>query len=502
MKLKELCKNMKIEITNDVEITGITSNSREVKAGYMFIALKGAHNDGYTFISDAISKGANAIVSDKDFQREFQGAKLLVNDTYSFSLDAAPAFYNYPSKKLNLIGITGTNGKTTISYLLESIYSEHKHKTGVMGTISYRILNHEEAAINTTPQAVELQRVLSDMVSVGVETVCMEVSSHALALDRVRGTEFDVAIFTNLTQDHLDFHKTMDEYLLAKKILFDNVGMNNKRYKKAAVINGDDPYSLKIAADTKAPVITYGGKKDYDVHFKDVEYSMTGIKGVLVFKNAGELLFEANLIGKHNMYNICGAAAAAYAQGVAINEIGRGISALKAVPGRCEVIKEGQNFTCIIDYAHTEDALRNILSIAKSFKPKKIITVFGCGGNRDRNKRPVMGQVAVVNSDYVIVTSDNPRDEDPLRIALDIELGIKRIAHNNYEVIIDREEAIRKAIHMAGKDDVVVIAGKGHEKYQIIKEKKFHFDDRETSRRVIRGILSNNDDMLLFNDKK
>jgi UDP-N-acetylmuramoyl-L-alanyl-D-glutamate--2,6-diaminopimelate ligase len=490
MKLKQLLNGAGINavVTNDVEITGITTNSKNVKEGFLFIALPGIHYDGYQFITQAIEDGAVAVVSSKDFSSNKNVEKIIVDSPYSVSIKFAPVFYGFPSHKINLIGITGTNGKTTITYILESIFNEAGKSTGIIGTIKNKIKNKVYESENTTPQAVDLQKLLHDMVEVNVDTAIMEVSSHALSLDRVAGCEFDIGIFTNLTQDHLDFHGNMDSYLSAKKKLFDDLGKTNfKNTKKIAILNIDDPHFNAMIKDTKVPVISYGMNdlakfKIQNISF-DIKTCLSNFD--IIIDGKEKINITTHLLGKHNAYNICAAFACAVSQNINIDIVKKGIEKILGVDGRFEFVKEGQEFACLIDYAHTDDALSRIIDSGRDLGFKRIITVFGCGGNRDRAKRPIMGEVAAKKSDYVIITSDNPREEDPARIALDVECGVKKTQNKNYEVIIDREQAIERALELAKKHDLVIIAGKGHENYQIIGNTKFHYSDKETVKKII-----------------
>ncbi|MFH1238777.1 MAG: UDP-N-acetylmuramoyl-L-alanyl-D-glutamate--2,6-diaminopimelate ligase, partial [bacterium] len=406
-------------------------------------------------------------------------------------------FYGDPSRKLGLIGITGTNGKTTICYLVESIFKEQRLKIGVLGTIEYRLGDQVLPAPNTTPQSSELQHILGEMVTAKFAYAVMEVSSHALAQDRTLGCEFDVAVFTNLTRDHLDFHKTFENYLAAKTKLFSGLGEKAvKKLPKCAVINLDDSHSRHIIANTKVPVMVYGIENSFKdskltyLKAEDIKLNKNGYEFVLNFN--GEKLghVKLNLIGKHNVYNALAAIGVGLSQNIDIEVIKKGLEKVKRVPGRFELVEAGQKFTVAIDYAHTDDALWRTLLAAKELNPNRIIVVFGCGGDRDRTKRPLMGEVAVNNSDLAIITSDNPRSEEPAKIALDIEIGIKRTNKNNYKIILDRHEAIAEALRYAREKDIVIIAGKGHETSQILKDRAVYFNDIE----VVKDILKKAND--------
>jgi len=432
-------------------IKGITYNSKEVKEGFAFVAIPGTKADGYSFIPQAIKNGAKLVVAEKDFKIPDGIEKRIVPDARKALAELSSEFYGDPSKKLTLIGITGTNGKTTTAYLIESILKTAGFKVGKIGTI-------DTPTGLTTPEAPELHKYFADCLKQGITHVVMEVSSHSLAQDRVWGCDFDIAIFTNLTHDHLDFHKTMDEYLVAKQKLF--AELKNDAF---AIVNSDDPYAQKIIDVCNAEVITYG--------LREVKHEMRDEKGRALSE------FNTSLIGEYNLYNIL----AAYHCGLALNLnpkiIKKGIEALKGVPGRFERI--GENV--IVDFAHSPDALRKLLELVKSFTIGRIILVFGCPGDRDREKRPIMGKIAAELADYVIVTTDDPHTERPEQIIDEIALGMTndKCQMSNREKRADRKEAIQKALGIAQKDDIVVIAGRGHETYQDFNGKKVEIDDRQ-----------------------
>jgi len=477
----------------ELSVEGITYDSRKVKPGYIFVAIPGYVEDGSSYIPQALEAGASVIVSSGKIRSLARPSRwggyatqIVVDDPRKALAKLATIFYDYPSDKLNIIGITGTNGKTTVSYLTESIFKEDGARVGVLGTIAYRLGDKTFPAPITTPQSSDLQQLLRELVEGKFSTVVMEVSSHALSLERVEGCEFDSAIFTNLSREHLDFHKSMEDYLQAKIRLFSMLGKaTRKKREKLAVLNLDDPATEKIIRATEAKIVTYGVEKRADVIAKNIKFNMEKTVFTLL-SPTGEVRISLPLIGKYNVSNALAASTVALGQGVSLDAIKRGLGKVSSIPGRFEKIDCGQPFTVVVDYAHTDEALRRLLEVCRELKPGRIITVFGCGGDRDRGKRPLMGEVAIDLSDYVIITSDNPRSEDPERIALDVEVGIKRKGKTNYQTIVDRYQAIEKALSMAEKGDLVVIAGKGHENYQIFKERKIHFDDRE----VARGILS------------
>lgn len=486
MKLKELLKNLRefaVDGSEDTEISDIQYDSRAVGKGSIFVAIKGEKTDGNLFIPSAIANGAAVVVSDEVRVLEKITTVKVPNAREAMARLSA-AFYGEPVGKLKLIGVTGTNGKTTTSFLVESILREAGLNPGVVGTINYRYGGKVLPAPNTTPESLDLQRLLRDMVNNSVKAVVMEVSSHALAQDRVAGCAFDAAIFTNLTQDHLDYHATMENYFAAKMRLFtDLIGEG-----RAAVINMDDAVGEALSRKTAGRVIGYGlkGKAGVSVYPRDISLGVQGIIGTLE-TSSGDIRIKSPLIGEFNLYNILAAVGAAVGLGISTDAIEKGIEALSNVPGRLEPVHAGQKFTILVDYAHTPDALERVLSAIRELSDKRIITVFGCGGNRDRGKRPVMGRIAVEYSDQVIITSDNPRTEDPMKIIEDIKAGIGRATgRSTLQVIPDRREAIKAAIDNAGDDDVVLLAGKGHEDYQITGNEKMHFDDREEAAKAVR----------------
>ncbi|MGA2090359.1 MAG: UDP-N-acetylmuramoyl-L-alanyl-D-glutamate--2,6-diaminopimelate ligase [Endomicrobiales bacterium] len=483
MKLSQIVNGLSCSLrgNGDIVITGIAYDSRQVKHGYIFVALPGYHVQGNNFIVDAVNRGAIAVVTDRPC--DIPGITFIcVEDSLRFLAQISAVFYRHPDKHLLLVGVTGTNGKTTITYLLESIFATAGRIPGVMGTVNYRYGTTLIPASNTTPQSSDIYRILHEMVHHAVTTAVMEVSSHALSLGRVDGLEFDVAIFTNLTRDHLDFHKTMDSYFASKSLLFSGLSQGEKSYGKFAIINIDDEWGEKLCRVVSgASIITYGLSSGAQVRADHIHYSSRGTEFTLITPN-DRAKVSVGFLGVYNVYNILAAVAAALSAGIHFEKIVEGIRCAPPAPGRLERVDVGQPFTVVIDYAHTDDALLNVLQALRKLKPARIITVFGCGGDRDRTKRPIMGETASELSDYVFVTSDNPRAEDPEKIALDVEVGIRRCHRSNYQVILDREQAIAAAITMAQKDDVVLIAGKGHETYQIVGDQKLHFNDSEVAR--------------------
>jgi UDP-N-acetylmuramyl-tripeptide synthetase len=468
---------------SDIAIRGVTNDSRKVAAGDLFIALRGYSMDGYKFIDAAIKNGASAIISERDFKAPKDVVKVLVKDTRAASRTIAANFYGNPFKKLRVAGVTGTNGKTTITYILENILKEAGIPAGVIGTINYRIGGKRLPASNTTPGPLELQALFDRILKSGIKNVIMEVSSHSLDQGRVDHILFDVAIFTNITKEHLDYHKTIKKYFAAKVKLFDKLKIG-----AVAVLNNDDRMVSGLRRCIKGKALTYGLNKRSDITASVIKLSIDST--VFTIKTPkGSFVVSTKLIGRHNISNILASAAAAIALKIPLGIIKKGIESFRAVPGRLELVDEGQPFKVFVDYAHTEDALYNVLSLLREMVPdRNIITVFGCGGNRDSAKRPFMGSVACKFSDSVIVTSDNPRFEDPYGIISQIESGIHG-EFSNYEIVEDRRDAINKALSMASEGDVVMIAGKGHEKYQIVKDKTIPFDDCAVARSILKKII-------------
>lgn len=463
-------------------VTGLEYDSRKVTPGNLFFAFPGAKADGRAFAAQAVEKGAIAVVSESPVPEDFTGTWLQTAHGRRTLALAARRFYGSPDQKIALTGVTGTNGKTTTGYLIDSILQAAGKITALVGTIEYRIAGKVLPAVNTTPESLDLHRLLAELARLGGTHATLEVSSHALALARVYGLEFHTAVFSNLTRDHLDFHQTMEEYFAAKQLLFSGSGGPPPKY---AVINRDDEWGRKIAVAGTSQVLWYGLTQDAMVRARQINSGLTGLRFEIVFD---KLRFEVRspLIGKINVYNILAACCAGMTYQFAPDVIARGIENCTGVPGRFERVDEGQPFGVVVDYSHTDDALRNAIGVARSLNPKRVITVFGCGGDRDRTKRPIMGQAAGALSDLVIVTSDNPRSEDPLQIMNDVLVGVRR---TDTRTIIepDRAAAIRKAVEEARAGDIVLLAGKGHETYQIFRDKTIHFDDREVAREVLQS---------------
>jgi UDP-N-acetylmuramoyl-L-alanyl-D-glutamate--2,6-diaminopimelate ligase len=469
------------------EITGIEYDSRRVKPGNVFVAMRGESSDGNRFIEQAISTGAVAIVTDSDRTLSSVAWAKVPHGRRALAKLSAN-YYGRPASKLAITGITGTNGKSTTAFLLESILKAANRKTALIGTIEYHVGGKVLPAPHTTPEPLELQRLFADAVNSEVTEVAMEVSSHALAQQRTFGIPFDVAVFTNLTRDHLDYHNTMEEYFAAKRLLFTRTPEGCPR---VAVINGDDASGqtlLKFCKDQGTTVMSYGLTKG-DFHASKVEISGASTNFDLVTPH-GKVSVKSPLIGRVNVYNILAASAAAWSRDCSAVAIDAGVAALARVPGRFERVDCGQPFTVVVDYAHTDDALRNLTALAREFVKDantRVITVFGCGGDRDRNKRPLMGEAAGRGSDFVVLTSDNPRSEDPLAIINDAVIGLQR-SGAKYVTEPDRRAAIQLAISEARTGDIVLIAGKGHEKVQITNGQSLAFDDRLVAQDALRAL--------------
>lgn len=476
-------------MTHEVEVCGIRYDSRHVQRGEMFVAISGLATDGHAFITTAISRGATVVVVENDAclpDSYFMHAgvvKIVVSDSRAAMAIMASNFYGRPSRQLRLIGVTGTNGKTTTTHLIKSVLENNGEKVGLIGTISYMIGTETIAATHTTPESVELNRLLARMVSQDCTAAVMEVSSHALVQKRVHGLEFSTATFTNLTQDHLDFHGSFDEYFRAKKILFDQLSRD-----ATAVTNIDDERGMEIVRGTQARTLTYGLSSTADVCATDVTLDVRGTDCTFVYSGASHRV-TSPLIGKFNVFNLTATFATCVTMGVSGETIVHGLAGAPPVRGRFEQVQSPYGWTAIVDYAHTPDALENCLRAIHEILPAdrkgRIITVFGCGGNRDKGKRPIMGKIASTLSDITIITSDNPRNETPGTIIDEILGGVNRRATVLAEV--DRRAAINRALEMATAGDVVLIAGKGHETYQVVGETKVHFDDREEVENFIRN---------------
>jgi UDP-N-acetylmuramoyl-L-alanyl-D-glutamate--2,6-diaminopimelate ligase len=465
-----------------LEVKGIEYDSRRVEGGYLFFAFPGVHADGRRFAGDALARGAVAVVSESPVPVDFPGAWIEVAHGRRALAVASRNWYGRLDERIRLTGITGTNGKTTCGFLVDSILRAAGYTTALVGTIEYHIGGRVFPAVNTTPESLDLHRILAELDSVGGTHATMEVSSHALALGRVYGIEFHTAVFTNLTRDHLDFHQTMEAYFDAKRLLFEGAGA---RSPLAAVLNRDDSYARQIATNASTQVFWYGLGPDATLRASHIS---SNFKGLSFDVEHGQQRFsiKSELVGRVNVYNILAACGVGLSYGIPRDVIAKGIAACPSVPGRFERIYEGQPFGVAVDYAHTDDALRNLLAQARTLTSGRVLVVFGCGGDRDRAKRPLMGQAAAEGSDFVVLTSDNPRTEDPLAIINDALVGLRR-TDVPHLVEPDRATAIRKALSEARQGDMVVIAGKGHETYQDLGDRKIDFDDRRVATELLKG---------------
>jgi UDP-N-acetylmuramoyl-L-alanyl-D-glutamate--2,6-diaminopimelate ligase len=472
-------------------ISGLEYDSRRIKPGDLFVAMRGESSDGNKFIDQAIAAGAIAVVTDSAAEKPREGVAWAQVPHGRRALARLSAnFYKKPAERLVVTGITGTNGKSTTAFLLESILATAGRKSALIGTIEYHVAGKILPAPHTTPEALELNRILGEALAQGASEAVMEVSSHALEQQRVYGIPFDVAVFSNLTRDHLDYHHTMDEYFSSKQMLFEGCGTDAPR---AAVLNADDEYGqklVKISKKRSSEVFTYGLTRG-DFHTQKVEITPRGTRFDLITPKETIPLFSP-LIGRVNVYNTLAAAGAAYARNCAAEVIARGVGSLARVPGRFERVDCGQPFTVVVDYAHTDDALRNLTALAREFVQQaghkgRVITVFGCGGDRDRAKRPLMGEAAGRGSDFVVLTSDNPRSEDPLAIINDAMVGLQR-SGAKYKTEPDRKAAITLAVQEASPGDIVLVAGKGHEKMQVTRDGSIPFDDAEVTHKILRAV--------------
>jgi len=481
MKLNYLLKG--IEVINTIgnkyiDIDSITYDSKQVRPGALFFAIKGCKLNGFDFIDEAIERGAVCVVSDAEFITYKSICKVLVKDIRAACAQMADNFYEQPSGKIDVTGITGTNGKTTIMYLVEAILYQAGRKCGTIGTISYNIGERRIPAVNTTPSAIMLQMFLNDMVKANISNCVMEVSSHSLHQHRVDGIRYKSAIFSNLSREHLDYHKDMEAYFTSKQRLFETLQEDSD-----AIINIDDDYGKRIASSAKARVMTYGIKEEADVRAFDIKTSINGS----LFKvktPSRELNLKTRLIGRYNIYNMLAAISFGLAKGINSRSIEDALRVFKGTPGRLQRIETGGDFSVFVDYAHTDDALANVLSTLKELVEKRIIVLFGCGGDRDKGKRPRMAKVAQELADFVLITNDNPRTEDPKQIIDDISKGLSD-GFKDYKVISDRRKAIETALNMAESGDIVLLAGKGHEKYQILKDTTIAFDDCKVAEEVL-----------------
>ena len=478
MRLGDLVKDLpgaELHAEADQDITAVTHDSRHSDAGSLFVAIRGLAAYGHDFIDAALKKGATAVVSEEPPRENVPWVR--VGDVREALALLSASVFGHPARDLELVGVTGTNGKTTTACMIDSALRENGEPVGLIGTVEYRIGDRVAEAVRTTPEASELQSYLRQMVDGGCRRGVLEVSSHSLALKRVHGVEFQVGVFTNLSRDHLDFHGDMDSYFAAKRILFDSLLRKGGR----AVINVDDDRGAELARTTEHPVSTCSLSPGADFTAEDVRLSLEGTH-FRARTPAGVFEVQTSLLGRFNVLNALCAFGACFALGLAPDAVQRGIASLKGVSGRMERVDVGQDFTVLVDYAHTDDALKNLLESVRELQPRRLITVFGCGGDRDRSKRPLMGAVAARLSDVLILTSDNPRSEPPEAIIDDIRRGIPAARADETQVIVDRRDAIARALELGREGVVIVIAGKGHERYQAVRDRKVPFDDRQVVR--------------------
>ncbi|HHW15129.1 MAG TPA: UDP-N-acetylmuramoyl-L-alanyl-D-glutamate--2,6-diaminopimelate ligase [Firmicutes bacterium] len=488
-KLERLLKGLESVETRDgtgVEVGGLAYDSRRVKPGDVFVCIRGLRTDGHFFVEEAVRRGAAAVVAERELPGPVRVPFVRVADSRAALGLMAAAFYGHPSRSLRMIGVTGTNGKTTTTYLVKAMLEAAGHKTGLIGTIRNLAGDEEIPTQRTTPESLDLQALLAHMRDVGCSHVVMEVSSHAIELKRIAGVEFDIGVFTNLTQDHLDFHGTFEAYRNAKGKFFTGLGHSTKEGPRWAVINADDPSADFFVRVSTVPVRLYGLETGAEVRAEGVWLKPNGL-GYRLVAPEGQIALALRLSGQFNVYNSLAAAAVGLSLGLPLETIRRGLESVPGVPGRFEVVDAGQPFTVVVDYAHTPDGLENLLRAVDSVNRGRKILVFGCGGDRDRGKRPLMGEIAGRLADYTIVTSDNPRSEDPAAICAEVAAGVAKTARGPeaYEVLVDRREAIERALAVAEPGDVVLVAGKGHETYQIFADRTIDFDDREVVRQAL-----------------
>jgi UDP-N-acetylmuramyl-tripeptide synthetase len=460
-------------------VSDVTHDSRQARAGTLFVAIRGEKTDGNRFAADVLRQGALGVVSELERPRDFEGAWIQVQDARRALALAADEVQGHPSRELKLVGITGTNGKTTTAYLVAAIVEAAGESVALVSTVEYRVAGERQASLHTTPEASDLQRILRRAVESGCRVAVMESSSQALDLRRCDALRYEVAAFTNLTRDHLDYHGTMETYFDAKRRLFDG---RLGEPPRVSVINADDEYGRRLSQELSSAgrrVLRFAIEAEAEVTARGIEFSMTGTRMLLVTPE-GEREVTSPLVGRPHVYNILTAAACAHALGLGLDAVVRALKTCGGAPGRFERVEHEGDFAVVVDYAHTDDALRNVLRTGRDVTRGRVITVFGCGGDRDQTKRAPMGEAAASLSDVVIVTSDNPRTEDPEAILRDVEVGLRAVG-KPYLKIVDRREAIRRAIVEARAGDLVLIAGKGHEDYLIIGTEKRHFDDREVA---------------------
>jgi UDP-N-acetylmuramoyl-L-alanyl-D-glutamate--2,6-diaminopimelate ligase len=489
VELKQLLKDLEtlsVEGGVDREVTGIAYDSRRVTPGMVFVAIPGQKTDGHEFVDAAIDRGATAIICERNGILAQRATKIRVADVRAALARVAASYYGHPASKLKVIGVTGTNGKTTVSFMVKAILEAAGIKSGLIGTVHYEIGDRVIPAQRTTPESLEVQQMMSQMVRAGCQACVMEVSSHALEQKRVLGIDFDVSIFTNLTRDHLDFHRTMENYFAAKQKLFTSPAGAKK--KTAAVINIDDAFGARLSGQTNAEVeLTYGLQKAARLRAAKIHLGPDGSK-FTVETPERNFACRLPLIGRHNIYNALGAAGAGLVLGVEVVHLQAALNAIMPVPGRLESVTAGQPFGVFVDYAHTDDALKNVLTTLREITKGRVLVAFGCGGNRDAGKRSRMGRIAAELADYTIITSDNPRKEQPEDIAGQVEEGFRQVRRDRYRLELDRRRAIQEIIAQAKKGDSVLIAGKGHETYQEFEDTVVPFDDRIHARETLEAL--------------
>lgn len=485
--LGELVRDLEpldIILSEDVLIAGISYDSRHIQPGFLFVCIQGFKDDGHRYIPEALERGAAALVVERIPAPPVTVPLIRVADARKALALLSARFYDHPSTRLTLIGVTGTQGKTTTAYLTEAILSEAGLRTALIGTVVQRVGEREARSLRTTPESLNLQQLLAESVRVGISHVVMEVSSHALALNRVAGCDFDMAIFTNLTSDHLDLHGTTQRYLEAKASLFAQLGPDPQR---RAIVNLDDPHSGRILDSTQCPTLTYAVHRTAHLMASDIRAGLRTLS-FLAHTPEGQVQVRTALTGAFNAYNALAALGVGLSLGIDLGHVAAGLERVKCVPGRFELVEAGQDFLLIVDFAHTAAAMEQLLTTTRTFTRARVITVFGCPGERDKTKRPIIGRVVSRLSDHAILTTDNPASEDPLAIAREIETGLRQASRScSYEIIVDRAEAIARAVSLARPGDAVILAGKGHEEYQIMQTGLVPFSDRAVALEALRA---------------
>lgn len=485
MNFQELVRGLPLRARSmnlDVQVTGVAYDSRQVQPGFLFVGIKGLVTDGHRFVPEAVARGAVAFLLERTLAVPEGVAWAVVPDAREALALVSRRFLRDPARGLNLVGVTGTNGKTTTTHLIAALCRARHPEVGLIGTIHNLVGDEVLPVRHTTPESLDLQHLLRRIADAGVRDVVLEVSSHALKLSRVAGLRFDVAVFTNLTQDHLDFHADLDDYFAAKSRLFGELDR-----EALAVINRDDSYGPRLLEMTPARGVTYGIREPADVRARDINVARDGVR-FTVDSALGSFPVSLRITGLFNVYNSLAAVAVGLARGFDPEEITGVLSRVRGIPGRFERVDRGQEYTVVVDYAHTPDGLENVLRAARQVAPGRVISVFGCGGDRDRKKRPLMGAISARSADYTVLTSDNPRTEEPLTIIGQIEQGYREVRPDGYVVVPDRREAMYQAFQQALPGDIVVVAGKGHEDYQIIGENRFQFDDRREAAAILESM--------------